>query len=130
DEHILFWRVEESSAEAVAAATPKHEHERHVRKYAEGSLSEEKSFFFRGPEDKLNLRARNLTAFIDLAAGVDDETWEHHLHAGDYSHWMRDSCGDDELADEVAAIEKQAAGDTRGAIKAAIERRYTAPVKP
>jgi HAD superfamily hydrolase (TIGR01484 family) len=130
DEHVLFWRVDESSSEAVEVASPKHEHERHVRKYAEGSLSEEKSFFFRGPEDKLNLRARNLTAFIDLAAGVDDETWLHHLRAGDYSLWMRESIGDEELADEVAEIEEQGATDARGAIKAAIERRYTAPVKP
>jgi HAD superfamily hydrolase (TIGR01484 family) len=130
DDEILFWRVDEAEAHILEAATPRHEHERHVRKYAEGSLSEAKSFFFRGAGGKLNLRARNLTAFIDLAAGVDDETWEHHLRAGDYSRWMRDSIGDDELAGEVAEIEKGNAADTRGDVKAAIDRRYTAPATP
>ena len=37
--------------------------------------------------------------FVQMADGVDDETWMHHLKAHDYSRWMRE----------------------------AIERRYTAP---
>ena len=47
---------------------------RHIRKYAEGALGEDKSFYFRGPANALNLRAQNLTIFMQMADGVDDET--------------------------------------------------------
>jgi hydroxymethylpyrimidine pyrophosphatase-like HAD family hydrolase len=131
DEHVLLWRVEEKRVETLPAAEAKQEHTRHIRKYAEGELSEEKSFFFRGAERKLNLRARNLNAFNELAEGVDLETWLHHLRAKDYSRWMRESIGDEELADEVSEVEDGRAGaaESREQIRAAIERRYTAPVK-
>jgi hydroxymethylpyrimidine pyrophosphatase-like HAD family hydrolase len=131
DEHVLLWRLEETGAEVVAAAAPRQEHTRHIRKYAEGELSEEKSFFFRGAEDKLNLRARNLNAFNELADGVDEETWLFHLRAHDYSRWLRESIGDEELAEEVSEIEDSAdsAEASRQQIRAAIERRYTAAAK-
>src|SRR5262249_53125195 len=53
------------------------ERRRHVRKYARGELAEEQSFYFRGPEGKLKLRASNLMLFLQLADGVDDDTWLH-----------------------------------------------------
>ena len=43
------------------------------RKYAEGDLPPDRSFYFRGPEGKLNLRAQNLILFLQLADGVDDD---------------------------------------------------------
>ena len=55
--------------------------ERHTRKYAEGELGEDKSFYFRGPDNALNLRAQNLTIFLQMADGVDDQTWRHHLES-------------------------------------------------
>jgi hydroxymethylpyrimidine pyrophosphatase-like HAD family hydrolase len=112
----------------IAVVPPKGEHLRHVRKYAVGELARDKSFYFRGPENESNLRAQNLEMFCQLAEGVDEVTWRHHLAAGDYSHWLRESIKDDELADEVAAVEATAgddAGDARGKIRAAIEKRYT-----
>ena len=51
------------------------EHRRHSRKYAEGELPQDRSFYFRGPQGKLNLRAQNLMVFLQMAEGVDDETW-------------------------------------------------------
>jgi hydroxymethylpyrimidine pyrophosphatase-like HAD family hydrolase len=110
-------------------APPSGERRRHSRKYAEGSLGEDKSFYFRGPEQKLNLRAQNLILFTQLAEGVDDETWLHHLHQGDYSRWFREAIKDQELATKAERIEQQGSGadDSRAAIKAAIEERYTAP---
>ena len=75
------------------------ERRRHTRKYAEGELPPERSFFFRGADKKLNLRARNLIQFLQLAEGVDDDTWMHHLREGDYSEWMRDAIKDTELAE-------------------------------
>ncbi|HET6468303.1 MAG TPA: HAD-IIB family hydrolase, partial [Geminicoccaceae bacterium] len=79
-------------------AGPRGERRRHVRKYAEGELGEDASFYFRGPENRLNLRAHNLHLFVQIGAGVDDDTWLHHLRAGDYSRWCRESIKDEELA--------------------------------
>ncbi|HZF38917.1 MAG TPA: phosphoglycolate phosphatase, partial [Blastocatellia bacterium] len=108
---------------------PKGERQRHHRKYAEGELAPEISFYFRGPERKLNLRAQNLHVFLQLADGVDDETWLYHLRGGDYSGWFRQTIKDDELANEVAQIEQNqslSARESRAAIRLAIERRYSA----
>jgi hypothetical protein len=110
---------------------PSHtERRRHRRKYAEGELPPDRSFYFRGPEDKLNLRAQNLILFTQLADGVDDETWEHHLHQGDYSRWLRDCVKDDTLADEVGEIERDtdlSSRDSRRRIREAVETHYTLP---
>ncbi|MEO5656357.1 MAG: HAD-IIB family hydrolase, partial [Nitrospiria bacterium] len=74
---------------------------RHLRKYAEGELGPDRSFYFEGPEGKLRLRAQNLVWFVQLAQGVDDETWMHHLRRGDYSRWFREAIKDEALADEA-----------------------------
>ena len=67
--------------------------------------------------------------FLQVADGVDDETWLYHLRRGDYSRWFREAIKDQELADEVAQIEGDRGADpavTRGRMHAAIESRYTA----
>ncbi len=46
----------------------------HRRKYAEGLLIPERSFYFRGPQNALNLRAHNLVLFVEIAEGVDAGT--------------------------------------------------------
>ncbi len=86
----------------------KAERKRHRRKYAEGELEPERVFYFCGPERKLNLRAQNLNAFLQIAEGLDDEAWLYHLHRGDYSRWF--SCGikDQDLAAETRAVENNA----------------------
>src|SRR6185369_10541642 len=69
---------------------PSHsERRRHVRKYSAGDLTEEQSFYFRGPEGKLKIRAQNLALFLQLGEGVDEETWLHHFRLGEYSAWFR-----------------------------------------
>lgn len=105
------------------------EHRRHLRKYAEGRLGDDKSFYFRGGEDKLRLRATNLVMFLEMADGVDDETWEWHRWRGDYSVWIETSIKDGELAAELHEIEGGTLGATeaRSAVRDAIERRYTMP---
>jgi hypothetical protein len=111
----------------LRAAPPSGQRRRHSRKYAEGNLGEDKSFYFRGPEGKLNLRAQNLMLFMQLAAGVDDDTWLYHLRQGDYTCWFRESIKDEELADVAAQVEQQQLDATasRATIAAAIEERYT-----
>jgi HAD superfamily hydrolase (TIGR01484 family) len=103
---------------------------RHIRKYAEGALPPERSFYFRGAHDQLNLRAQNLILFLQLADGVDDDTWMHHLRKGDYSRWFREGIKDDALAAEAAHIERLSdisAADSRAALRAAVEQHYTLP---
>jgi HAD superfamily hydrolase (TIGR01484 family) len=109
---------------------PQQDRQRHRRKYAEGELGEDKSFYFRGPDNRLRLRAQNLAMFSQLADGVDDDTWLHHLRRGDYSQWFRDSIGDEELASAAAAVERDDSltpTDSRVRIRRAIEERYTSP---
>jgi hypothetical protein len=117
---------------AVRVQPATSEIRRHRRKYAEGQLGPDRSFFFRGPAGKLNLRAHNLNMFIQIAEGVDDETWTHHLRRGDYSQWMREAIKDEALASEVHEIEKNghestkdSPQKTRAAVIEAINRRYT-----
>jgi hypothetical protein len=127
--HALYWRVGESDTVVIRVEPPKHERTRHSRKYTEGNLGQARSFYFRGPGAKLNLRAHNLMVFVQLGEGVDDDTWEYHRRRGDYSRWFRDEVKDDQLAREVEAIERSglAASDSRAAIRAAVEKRYTLP---
>src|SRR6266581_4562019 len=127
-EAILWRRPEARDPVWIRTFPPKAEHRRHVRKYATGELGEDRSFYFRGPAGQLNLRAQNLGVFMQLADGVDDETWLHHLRQQDYSRWFREAIKDEDLAAEAAAVETQpglSPKESRELIKAAIERRYT-----
>jgi hydroxymethylpyrimidine pyrophosphatase-like HAD family hydrolase len=113
----------------IRTIVPTTEHRRHVRKYAEGQLDPDRSFYFRGPEGRLNLRAQNLQLFLQIADGVDDETWMHHLRQGDYSQWFREAIKDDDLALHALEVERapRSPADSRQRIRALIEQRYTAP---
>jgi hydroxymethylpyrimidine pyrophosphatase-like HAD family hydrolase len=129
-EEILFWARSSGNAPfPVKVVRPKQTRDRHKRKYAEGELGEDNSFYFRGPENKLNLRAQNLMLFNQIAEGVDEGTWEHHRRAGDYSAWFRKVIKDEELAREAAGVESDDsidAAESRKRIIAAVSRRYTA----
>jgi hypothetical protein len=127
---MLVWHVETAEARVLARPVPKRERRRHIRQCAEGPLGEDKSFYFRGPDDRLKLRAQNLSVFMQLAEGVDDETWLHHLRQGDYSRWFREAIKDQDLARQVAEAEAAFGSDasaSRQRIFTEIERRYTAP---
>jgi len=134
----LVWRREPRDSgwakPVVVRVEPAKTHRRrHVRKYAEGMLIPERSFYFRGPDDKLNLRAHNLVLFLELAEGVDEETWLFHLRRGDYSTWFRDVIGDAELADATQAVEADeglSAKESIEAVRKAVEERYTQPENP
>ncbi|MFI6795999.1 HAD family hydrolase [Streptosporangium canum] len=129
---LLFWELGGEPVR-VELAPPEEERRRHHRKYATGELGEDKSFYFRGPREALNLRADNLTAFCRLAEGVDDDTWTYHLGRGDYSRWLAEQVKDEELAAEVAGVEQDPGGsaaETRRRVCGFIEARYTAPAEP
>lgn len=120
------------TAELIRAVPSRGNLRRHARKYAEGELGEDKSFYFKGPRGALNLRAQNLAMFLQMAAGVDDETWLFHLREGAYSRWFRCEIKDDELAADAQIIENEdslSADESRKRIKEIVDKRYTAPAK-
>lgn len=129
DEVVAWFRESGNRPEIVRVVPARGDRRRHRRKYAEGDVGPEKSFYFRGPEGKLKLRAQNLVLFSQIAEGVDDETWLHHLLQHDYSRWFRDAIKDDGLAKEVERIERMelSANESRERVKAAIEERYSQP---
>jgi HAD superfamily hydrolase (TIGR01484 family) len=128
---VVVWS--RKGGEAPFALRPeagRAERRRHSRKYAAGELPPERSFYFRGPEGKLNLRSHNLILFVEMAAGVDDETWLHHLRRGDYSRWFREAIKDPDLAGEAAEVEADrglSSAQSRQRVREAVERRYTLP---
>ena len=128
-EALVWFRSSGEAPFKLRASVSTGERRRHSRKYAEGQLGEDRSFYFRGPDGRLNLRAQNLVLFLQMADGVDDATWQYHLGRGDVSRWMRDSIKDSELANDVRAVEQSAArlapGETRERVRQAIESRYT-----
>jgi hydroxymethylpyrimidine pyrophosphatase-like HAD family hydrolase len=126
---LVWLRGARNQPVRVRVHTPHFERRRHIRKYAAGELGPDKSFFFRGPEGKLNLRAQNLQLFLQVADGIDDETWLFHLGRGDYSRWFREAIKDDDLANEAARIESDAAtapATSRARMHTLVESRYTA----
>jgi hypothetical protein len=131
EKRVLFWRPGfEGDARLVEAIEPVQSRKRHSRKYAEGTLNEEGSFYFRGPENAMNLRAQNLMIFQQIAEGIDDGTWEYHLRRGDYSEWFGKQLRDKDLAAEAEQTEKNeslSATESRKLVLDAVRRRYTAP---
>jgi hydroxymethylpyrimidine pyrophosphatase-like HAD family hydrolase len=128
DGEVVVWRRRDRSLLAVRPDPPRERQRRHVRKYAEGDVPER--FVFTGPEGRLRLEVQNLGLFVQIAAGLDDDTWLYHLRRGDYSAWFRDAIKDEQLADQAAAIEREAADDARDSrdwIRRAIDARYTLP---
>jgi hypothetical protein len=129
----LLWNKSAGGEPAVLRLEPSRtERRRHLRKYAEGELPEDRSFYFRGPEGKLNLRAHNLILFMDLADGVDDETWLFHLRQGEISQWLRRGIKDETLATQAGAIERNEKLDAAGSrkkMRELIEATYTLPAQ-
>ena len=127
---VLLFSTADSSCRRIRVAPPSAEQRRHTRKYAVGQLPPDRSFYFRGPKGKLNLRTQNLLQFLEIAAGVDDDTGEYHFRQGDYSRWFRDVIKDPELAAAAAAVERDrflSRDNALAALRAAIESRYTLP---
>jgi hypothetical protein len=108
----------------VAVEAPRSERRRAKRGLVDGDLGPERSFYFRGPQERLNLRAQNLKLFLELGEGVDTDTWQHHRDRGDYSRWIREATANDALADEVAGIERDRApvDVARARLRRAVER--------
>jgi hydroxymethylpyrimidine pyrophosphatase-like HAD family hydrolase len=125
---LLVWQQGSTAVRLVRGDMPTRILKRHRRKYAAGDMHDN-SFFFTGPFRRLNLKANNLMLFIQMASGIDDETWLYHLTRHDYSNWFRYAVKDEKLAIESTHIEDQQlnAEGSRQAIFHAIMERYTMP---
>jgi hypothetical protein len=124
------WESEDEDAKPfpIRCEKPHQLLKRHKKKYAAGDM-QDNSFIFSGPGKKLNLKANNLMMFIQMAEGVDDDTWMYHLGRKEYSGWFRDAVHDDELADLAEQIEEKETdpATSKKAILHLIKERYTAP---
>ncbi len=128
-EAIAWWRARSGQPFWFRSIPPHADRRRHLRKYAAGELGEDLSFYFRGPDGRLNLRAQNLQMFLQIADGVDDRTWMYHLRQGDYARWFRTVIKDEELAqaaDRIAAMTQLPARESRAQLRAEVDARYTA----
>jgi len=129
-EALVWFRNENRLVPVLKVEPSRSEHHRHRRKYAEGALEEDRQFFFKGPRGEMNLRVQNLNTFLQLAEGVDQETWLFHLKRGDYSTWLRHSLKDADLAGQIEGVEKDdsiTGQESRRRIGALIQQKYTAP---
>jgi hypothetical protein len=103
-EDVLVWEKAINGLSVIKSDIPARFLMRHKRKYASGDMYSN-SFYFTGPYRKLNLKANNLMIFIQMASGIDDETWLYHLHRHDYSKWFRNSVKDPKLSFRSEAVE-------------------------
>lgn len=129
-EFLLWLKESATSPQKVLAHPCKMERQRHRRKYAEGQLPPDRSFYFQGPKQKMNLRAHNLMIFLQIGDGVDDETWLYHMRQGDVSRWFREAIKDENLAsaaERVESLTNATPQESRALIRAAVEQNYTVP---
>jgi hypothetical protein len=130
---LLVWEIgAEHRPFKIRGIPGRAQRRRHLRKYSEGDLGPDRSFYFRGREGKLNLKAQNLIVFMQLADGIDDQTWTYHLRHGDYSHWFGACIKDEMLAREAKTIETNehlSPAESRRLIKDAITKRFTLPAR-
>jgi hydroxymethylpyrimidine pyrophosphatase-like HAD family hydrolase len=129
-EALAYWVESGRPPFKLTAGPGRVDRRMHKRKYVDGRLPDDRTFVFRGPKGKLHLRAYNLMTFLELAGGVDDATWLHHLKGGEYSKWVREAIRDEDLARDVAAAEAKYTKDPaagREAVRKAVEQRYSLP---
>jgi hydroxymethylpyrimidine pyrophosphatase-like HAD family hydrolase len=131
DGEAVYWQCRTDRPPVLVQVTPPlQRHKRHEGKYAEGDVGDGHSFYFVSPDKSQVRKAKNLFQFLEVAATVDDPTWERHRRAGDFSAWFRHVIRDEDLAVAAADIEQDRTLDahaSRGRIKEVIFRTYAAP---
>jgi HAD superfamily hydrolase (TIGR01484 family) len=131
-EMLVWFRHEYEPPLKLSIRSSPVEHRRHMRKYAAGDIGGQRSFYFTGPENRLKIKCQNLFLFLQIAEGLDAETWLFHLKRGDYSRWFRDVIRDHGLADEAHEVEKNenlSALSSREQIGELIRSRYAPPLR-
>jgi len=130
---VLYWRLSDPAGPLRMSVRPAEKAPARMRAVTAGDLGSDRSFFFRGPQGKLNLRAQNLAMFVQLAEGLDEETWLYHLRQHDISRWLGgEGVGHPELAARVHAVEMDrelSAVESRSRVRKLIEERYRLPAE-
>lgn len=116
------------AAETFVAARRDLAHVRHLRKYADLPVAPELRFLFRRSDGQPVGTADSLHAFRRAVAGLGDDELGHHAGHGDFSRWVRDVFGDDELARQLGKVEARwrrgELTDVRPGIDRLIATRY------
>lgn len=127
---VVAWFLSEGRAPFSMQPQPSRaDRIRHHRKYAEGNLRQH-SFYFRGPDNRHNIKAQNLAVFSQIAAGIGESTWIFHLRRHDYSRWFREVIKDEYLAEQGERIEHRtdlSPQQSREMMRELICARYTLP---
>ena len=100
-------------------------HAHHARKYADTRLPDDKAFRFIDGDDPIT--AHNMIEFHQAIQSVPVVSLRHHLIAGDFSRWVAEVIGDQQLARGLRKLERTTpAGATpdRAEILAHIQDHY------
>lgn len=79
-------------------------HAHHARKYADTRLPDDKAFRFLHAGN--DLAAHNMMEFYQLVRNLPAPSLRHHLLAGDFSRWVADVLGDQQLARGLRKLER------------------------
>jgi hypothetical protein len=79
-------------------------HAHHARKYADARLPEEKAFRFQRSDEPLI--AYNMKEFYRAIQTAPAASLRHHLIAGDFSRWVGEVIGDQQLARGLRKLER------------------------
>lgn len=103
-------------------------HAHHARKYADTRLPEDKAFRFIDAGRPVTVH--NMTEFYQAIQSIPLASLRHHVNSGDFSRWVAEVLGDQQLARGLRKLERTTpAGATpdRAEILAHIEDQYLIP---
>jgi hypothetical protein len=89
-------------------------HVRHRMKYIDVPMPVERAFVFTSNGQRFGPPVRTLKEFVRLQERVPQPALEAHARRGDFSRWIHEVFGDEPLAADIRAVEKQF---RRGVIK-------------
>jgi hydroxymethylpyrimidine pyrophosphatase-like HAD family hydrolase len=121
--------VVDASVQTFVAAPRMTSHVRHLRKYTEGQLPDERRFFFRTPDGRLAATAESLGGFLHAVSRVGEDVLRFHATRGDFSRWLLDVLTDRELGRQLAKIERRWARDEIRDLRHAIEPLIVAAMR-
>jgi hypothetical protein len=108
DEFVLIQRGPTTGARTFARSLRRTPHVRHLRKYADSQVADDKRFFFRGPDGHSVGVANSLTAFPAAGGSAPEAVLAHHAGRGDFLRWLLDVFSDRRLGHQIRKLEGRA----------------------
>jgi hypothetical protein len=101
-------------------------HIRHLYKYLDTPLPEDKHFHFRDEQSFLGLEAANLLEFLQCLRDLPVESLAYHQARGDFAAWTDHALGDRVLADHLRKLAQRplAGRSLRRALVRRVEAHY------